>query len=425
MRRSTARGRVFPQFYSTDRRYSRLSVKAIGLYPLMWANGDDQGRLTGDPEEIKFTCCPNIDDITKAEVPQLLEELATHNLILRYDSTKGPTIQMLDWWEVHYKMQWAWPSDYPAANGWKDHLRYKKSAKEVAAINWPVLPENLPENSPENSPENPTSQPGGQAPTDEELAEEISDTLKALPEFRGNLPEHEAVKEALANLGEKRGYTATEEYKTNAGRIDLCWEDSSGQPAAAFEIDAFEPKAKSLQKLEELACPCSFVILRSNPVQFQQHQGICLIGLGRTRAKVLRRAGTSPPHPESEKGNRKGRGRGNSPEDSGEKPSPSPSDFCTDRNKIASELIENFRMQWGIVKAQNPDRIIPREPGGKDLAQLRDLTEELVAAGGCPLDYIRQAFREAAGQETKSKMSVSYVRRILEDWLGIPRNRSP
>jgi len=105
-------------------------------------------------------------------------------------------------------------------------------------------------------------------------------------------------------------------------------------------------------------------------------------------------------------------------------PHPSPSDCCTDRNKISTELIENFRMQWGKVEAKNPDKIIPREPGGKDLAQLRDLSAELVAAGGCPLGYIREAFREAAGQG-KNKEKISYVRAILCDWLGIKRNRSP
>ena len=90
-------------------------------------------------------------------------------------------------------------------------------------------------------------------------------------------------------------------------------------------------------------------------------------------------------------------------------------------------------MQWGIVGAKKTkeifeakremtrDDITPREPGGKDLAQLRDLADELVAAGGCPLSYIREAFREAAGQEKKSKKSVRYVRAILLDWLGVPR----
>ena len=105
-------------------------------------------------------------------------------------------------------------------------------------------------------------------------------------------------------------------------------------------------------------------------------------------------------------------------------PPTSPSDFCTDRNKIASEIIENFRVQWGTVEAQNPNKIIPREPGGKDLAQLRDLSAKLVSAGGCPLGYIREAFREAAGQG-KHKEKISYVQAIMFDWLGIPRVRSP
>jgi len=302
MRRTTARGRVFPQFYSTDRRYARLSVKAIALYPLIWANGDDQGRICGDPEEIKYTCCPNVDHITKAEVPLLLEELAAQKLILRYDSTKGPTIQMLDWWEVH-RLQWAWPSDYAPPDGWQDHLRYKKSATEVTTLNWPVSPE-------------------------------------------------------------------------TSGASQVSNNSASGEQ----ESKGFLPTPKRIRK-----------------------------------------------------GNRIG--IGNSPETSdtaqvsnnsasGEKPSPSPADFCTDRNKISSELLDNFRMQWGRVEAKDLDKIIPREPGGKDLAQLRDMAAEIVAGGGCPLSYIREAFREAGGQG-KNKEKISYVRAILFDWLGIERNRSP
>ncbi len=82
-------------------------------------------------------------------------------------------------------------------------------------------------------------------------------------------------------------------------------------------------------------------------------------------------------------------------------------------------------MEWGKVPAENPDTIFPREPNARERAQIRDLAKELSAAGGCPLSYIREAFREAAGQEEKSKKSVSYVRAILFDWLGIERVRPP
>ena len=138
MRRAVARGRMFPQSYSTDRRYGRLSLKAVGLFPLMWSNADDQGRLCGDPEEIKYAVCPNIDHITKQDIPALLKELQDNKLILRYDAPKSAAIQMLDWWDANNKMQWAWPSDYQPPEGWQDHIRCKKDAKTMFTLNWPV-----------------------------------------------------------------------------------------------------------------------------------------------------------------------------------------------------------------------------------------------------------------------------------------------
>ena len=129
MRRAVARGRVFPQSYSIDRRYGRLSLKAVALFPLMWVNADDQGRLCGDPEEIKYSCCPNIDHITKTDVPGVLRELKDNALILCYDTPKSSAIQIIDWWDPHRSPQWSWPSDYQPPEGWQDHLRYKKDAK--------------------------------------------------------------------------------------------------------------------------------------------------------------------------------------------------------------------------------------------------------------------------------------------------------
>ena len=149
MRRAIARGRVFPQSYSTDRRYGRLSLKACALFPLMWANADDQGRLCGDPEEIKYAICPNIDHITKADVPGLLQELFQNNLIKIYKSPKSAAIQILDWWEVQ-RLQWAWPSEYPPPDGWQDRLRYKKGTATVITQNWLVSGERPGESSAED-----------------------------------------------------------------------------------------------------------------------------------------------------------------------------------------------------------------------------------------------------------------------------------
>ena len=283
MRRAIARGRLFPQSYSTDRRYGRLYLKAVALFPLMWANADDQGRLPGDPDEIKYAVCPNIDHITKGDIPDLLKNLEQNDLIKHYNTPKSPAIQLLDWWEVQ-RLQWAWPSEYPPPEGWQDRLRYKKSAKEVVTINW-GSPESSPENTPENSPEN-----------------------------------------------------------------------SSCSPL------------------------------------------------------------TTPSEKEEEKEEERGRGRGISPEHSGEEPSPSPT---ADTQIILKFLIKSFKHEWGRVPANAPDTVIEREPNGRELAQLRDLGKELSARGGVPLDYIKQAFGEAAGAK---KFHVSYVRAVLLDWLGLVRS---
>jgi len=135
MRRAVARGRVFPQSYSTDRRYGRLSLKSCALFPLIWVNADDQGRLCGDPEEVKYACCPNIDHITKTDIPQILDELEQNQLIKIYNTPKSAAIQLLDWWDIQ-KPQWAWPSEYSPPEGWHDRLRYKKGTKSVVTENW-------------------------------------------------------------------------------------------------------------------------------------------------------------------------------------------------------------------------------------------------------------------------------------------------
>jgi hypothetical protein len=156
MRKTFARGRMLPQSLSTDPRYGQLSLKARVLYPLIWANCDDQGRITGNSNELKYVVCPNMDDISKEDIPCLVDELETQGFVKLYSTSTRQAVQMLDWWEVQ-KLQWAWPSDYPAPPGWMDRLRYKKGKKQVVTENWDSgesSPESPPESPPENSPEN-------------------------------------------------------------------------------------------------------------------------------------------------------------------------------------------------------------------------------------------------------------------------------
>jgi len=295
MRKSTARGRVFPQSYSTDRRYGRLSLKAVALFPLLWVNADDQGRLCGDHEEVKYTCCPNVDHITKADVPELLDELHDNKLILCYDTPKSAAIQMLDWWDIQ-RPQWAYPSEYPPPEGWNDRLRYHSSPTEIITENW-ATPSQFDRN------------------------------------LRSTLP---------STLRRELGSTAPKLPQT---------------PSTETEKEEEEEEEE-----------------------------------GRSRSALR-----STPHPRHL--------------------------VLTEQNKgIYETLKENYRMRWGHVRAEKPDKIIPRRLPAKDDAQLRDLAIELSAAGGCPADTIKQAFDEAAGLH---KFSISYVRAVLFDWLGIERARSP
>ncbi len=106
-----------------------------------------------------------------------------------------------------------------------------------------------------------------------------------------------------------------------------------------------------------------------------------------------------------------GRGRGNSPERSGEgsgekKPSPSLAG-----GPLFQCLVDTFPKAFG------------RMPDSRETAQLRDLGTEISSAGaGATAQQVYDAYKEACGQHT---FSISYLRAILLDWLGIPRGKSP
>ena len=144
MRRAIARGRLVPQSRSTDPRMGRVSLKAAMLYDRMWINADDQGRISGDPDEIKYATCPNLPEISKEDIPSLLKELAATKpgLIKVYTTSKTEAIQMLDWWEEQ-RLQWAYPSAYSPPEGWMDHLRYHPTPKEIITENWPPIASEL------------------------------------------------------------------------------------------------------------------------------------------------------------------------------------------------------------------------------------------------------------------------------------------
>ena len=204
MRRAIARGRIVPQSRSTDPRMGRVSLKAATLYDRMWINSDDQGRLSGDPDEIKYTACPNLPDISKGDIPDLLKELEAQGLLKVFSTSRHTAIQMLDWWEEQ-KLQWAYPSPYPPPPGWTDHLRYHPTPKEIITENWP--PSGLPSKLPSGLPSKLPSEPPNALPS--ELQSEVSQTLPTEEEKEKEKEKEEGEGRLPSALGSRSPPTPT------------------------------------------------------------------------------------------------------------------------------------------------------------------------------------------------------------------------
>jgi len=353
MPRAIARGRIVPQSLSTDPRVGRLSLKAALLFPLMWINCDDQGRISGDPSEVKYIACPNIDDITKQDIPELLKELQTEKLILVYSTSTTEAVQMLDWWEEQ-RLQWAYPSRYPPPEGWQDRLRYKLGRDSpIITENWVPRMTGRPKTEDKNAilaRDNYTCQGCGSTDREHLIVHHI------IPLRRGG--------------GHDPSNLITLCQKCHI-RLEPYEESQAGEPGGN---QGGEPGGEKM--------------------------GFPLTPLPQNKQ-------------ETEKG--KGRGKRKLPGVPGSTPSPS---LTADISQILEELTRCFKHDWGKVSAPDFEKVTPREPTARESAQLRDLAKNLSAAGGVPLDYIKQAFREAAIHQ---KCHISYVRAILLDWLNVPR----
>lgn len=133
---SSRKGRMFPSSLSRSQPFSRLPLAAKALYPLLMANADDQGRQSADPQMLKWNVCPNVEEIPVAEIPHLLETMASEHLVCVYQDEAQLVLQLCEWWKDQSAMQWAYPSDYLPNDGWDDRLRFRNQGR-VITINWP------------------------------------------------------------------------------------------------------------------------------------------------------------------------------------------------------------------------------------------------------------------------------------------------
>lgn len=118
--------------------FGRLSLLGKVLWPMLLAASDDQGRGQAEADVIKWTVCPNVQELTAENIPDILQEMADQNelMIHLYKDSRGrPLYQIVRWWE-YQRMQWAQPSHYEAPEGWADRVRANRRGKEFLQENW-------------------------------------------------------------------------------------------------------------------------------------------------------------------------------------------------------------------------------------------------------------------------------------------------
>lgn len=86
-----------------------LSIPARLLFVSLWTQADDEGRLYDQPSRIRGLA---FGDSDKVNIDRLLDELAAHRRILRYDAMGRDCIEVVDFHD-HQRINRPSPSDIP------------------------------------------------------------------------------------------------------------------------------------------------------------------------------------------------------------------------------------------------------------------------------------------------------------------------
>lgn len=111
---------IYPDMCDS-RSLARCGLMANAIFPRLIAQADDQGRLHGDAIDMAAVCFPKMPRVHK-DVPKALDELAAVKAIARYEVDGEPYIQIVEWWQYQGHQRRAYPSRYPAPEGWTDKV---------------------------------------------------------------------------------------------------------------------------------------------------------------------------------------------------------------------------------------------------------------------------------------------------------------
>ncbi len=114
-------------------------MKAQFLLGRLHSDGaDDQGRFIADPQYLKATCFPLLDEFRSEDIANAFGELVEQRLVVAYLSDDEPLGQIVQWWRDQTGT-YAYPSDLPPPPGWNDHwkVRSRSSKKSYETFDWP------------------------------------------------------------------------------------------------------------------------------------------------------------------------------------------------------------------------------------------------------------------------------------------------
>jgi hypothetical protein len=98
-------------------------IEAQLLFDRLIAQADDQGRLQGEPRVVAALCMPLVRAANERAVNRWLAELAGAGLVARYEVGAVRLLQLRGWWDNQGAPRRAYPSRYPAPDGWTDRVR--------------------------------------------------------------------------------------------------------------------------------------------------------------------------------------------------------------------------------------------------------------------------------------------------------------
>lgn len=172
-----ARGRMVSAMIWKSRKVTSFSLRNRLLWIGLITTADDQGRGDAHPGLIRGVVFP-FEDISFDEIEDGLKVFEQEGLIMLYE-TEGKTLyQIVNWWQNSHQgaMRWAWPSEYPAPEGWADRLCYRQGNR-VIKENW--------EDTPDDAKEKDDTPPNDDGPTAAPPRDDDDPTVSPAPNGNG------------------------------------------------------------------------------------------------------------------------------------------------------------------------------------------------------------------------------------------------